>query len=133
MLAAGLTLVLSLLATGTVKKGHKAVLLLAAGVLGAFTLVDFLAVSEDAGSEVTDSSGYRVTLFTRLVSTLNEFGRSSAFQSGANGQVQYDNFASIDNAFMALGLGFGLDPHARSCHPLCGHGHQIYAASSFLR
>ena len=107
MLAAGLTLVLSLLATGNVKKGQKAVLLLSAGVLGAFTLVDFLAVSEDAGSEVTDSSGYRVSLFTRLVSTLQPIGRSSAYQGGANGQVQYDNFTSIDNSFMALGLGFG--------------------------
>jgi hypothetical protein len=107
MLAAGLTLVFSLLTAQNLKKGHRILLLAFASCLGALTVISFAAVSEDAGSEVTDSSGYRVSLFTRLITTLQPIGRSTSYMSGADNQVQYGNFTSIDNAFMALGLGFG--------------------------
>jgi hypothetical protein len=107
MLAAGLTLVLALLTSKSIKAGHKLWLLLAAAAFGVYMILGFAEVSETAGSEVTDSSGYRVSLFSRLVSTLQPIGRSTAYMSGANNQVQYGNYASIDNAFMALGLGFG--------------------------
>jgi len=107
MLAAGLTLVLALLTTKSLKKGHKIVLLIAAGALGIFTAISFAEVSDAAGSEVTDSSGYRVSLFNQLIWTLQPIGRSSAYTSGANNEVWYGNFSSIDNSFMALGLGFG--------------------------
>jgi hypothetical protein len=107
MLAAGLTLVLSLLSSKIIRSGQKFLLLLASAVLGFYIVTGFAEVSETAGSEVTDSSGYRVSLFNQLISTLQPIGRSSAYANGANNQVQYGNFASIDNAFMALGLGFG--------------------------
>lgn len=107
MLAAGLTLVLALLTAKNLKKAHKFLLLTAAAILGTLTVISFTAVSEQAGAEVTDSSGYRASLFNRLLPTLEPIGRSTAFMSGANGQVQYGYFTSIDNAFMALGLSFG--------------------------
>lgn len=107
MLAAGVTLLLSLMTSRNLRGGHKALLFVASGILAGFVIADFSTVSDEAGSEVTDSSGYRISLFTRLISTLEPFGRSSSYMSGANGQVQYGNFTSIDNSFMAIGLGFG--------------------------
>lgn len=107
MLAAGLTLLLTLVTTGNLKRAHKAMLFVASGVLGVFVFSEFTEVSENAGSEVTDSSSYRVSMLVRLLPTLEPFGRSTSFLSGLNGQVQYGQYRSIDNAFLALGLGFG--------------------------
>jgi hypothetical protein len=107
MLAAALTLLLSLITSKNLRGGHKTLLLVGSGILAAFVITDFTAVSEEAGSEVTDSSGYRMSLFKQLISTLQPFGRSSSYISGVNGHVQYGTYTSIDNAFMAIGLGFG--------------------------
>lgn len=107
LLAAGLTVLLTLMTSGGLKRAHKALLFVASGILGAFLLMDFAAVTEDAGSEATDSSNYRVSMLVRLIPTLEPFGRSTSYLSGANGQVQYGYYTSIDNSFLALGLGFG--------------------------
>lgn len=107
MLAAGLTLLLSLITSENLRRGHKAFLFTASAILAVFVVADFATVSADAGSEVSDSSGYRMSLFARLVSTLEPYGRGSSYLSGVNGEVQYGNYTSIDNTFMALGLGFG--------------------------
>lgn len=106
MLAAGLTLVLSLLTAKNLRSGHRFLLLVAASAFAVATVISFAAVSDEAGSEVSDSSSYRVSLFTRLIATLEPIGRANSYMSGA-AQGQYGNYTSIDNSFMAQGLGFG--------------------------
>jgi hypothetical protein len=110
MLAAGLTLVLSLITAKNLQAGQRFLLFVAAAVLACFTLISFAAVSDEAGTEVTHSSSYRVSLFIRLIGSLAPFGRASSYMADATGSGQYGIYGSIDNAFMAIGLGFGWVP-----------------------
>ncbi|WP_105031413.1 hypothetical protein [Arthrobacter ruber] len=107
MLAAGLTLILALLTAKNLRAGQRAFLFIFATILGMFTAISFMAVSDEAGSEVTNSSSYRVNLLTRLIGTLAPIGRAHSYMADASGSGQYGIYGSIDNAFMAVGLGFG--------------------------
>ncbi|MGK3649165.1 hypothetical protein [Pseudarthrobacter enclensis] len=131
MLAAGLTLVLSLLTARNLRSSHRVLLLAATIGFGVATSINFAAVSDDAGTEVSNSSDYRISLFTRLLPTLEPIGRANSYVSGVN-QGQYGNYTSIDNAFMAQGLGFGWIAMLIAAVPFIGMGvRYVYRRATF--
>ena len=62
-----------------------------------------------AGSEATDSAGYRWALL-ELVPDIELFGRSSSAYGLASGERFFGGFRSIDNALLLLGLRYGWVP-----------------------
>jgi hypothetical protein len=62
-----------------------------------------------AGSEATDSAGYRWALLD-LVPDIELFGRSSSAYGLASGERFFGGFRSIDNALLLLGLRYGWVP-----------------------
>lgn len=67
------------------------------------------SVFDAAGDEATGSAAYRGDLFALLEST-SLIGLSSAFRQTATGSNYIDNFGSIDNQVVLIGLLYGLIP-----------------------
>ncbi len=80
-----------------------AVVAIAAAIL--FPLVT--AVFDDAGTEATDSAGYRGNLIS-LFGTMNPIGVASSANKDSSGTLYFGNFRSIDSQLILTGLTNGL-------------------------
>ncbi|MBY6709503.1 hypothetical protein HQ308_22175 [Rhodococcus sp. BP-241] len=106
LIAVGLTLCLLFVFSPRGRRIPKQVLaLVVAGGLVAGAIY-YGQLTDSAGTEASFSSQYRVSMY-RLVDTLSVIGRASSYSVRQDGTVYYERFSSIDNGFLALGLGFG--------------------------
>ncbi len=104
MICALLGLVLSILfMRDAISRRARITLVVAILAVSAVVFPLVTAVFDDAGTEASNSAGYRGDLLS-LVVTMNPIGVAASAQKDSSGSLYFGNFRSIDSQFILTGL-----------------------------
>lgn len=107
LLAAVLSLALSLLFLRKLRMGVRLAVGAVAGAVGVFASSSLFEITLSATAETESSTGYRVSLFERLLPDLHMIGPAAGTRLLSDGNLRYRSFTSIDNAFLNLAMQYG--------------------------
>lgn len=102
-----LAAILSVVALRTLSTRMRIGVLVGGVLVGLIASSSVLSVFTEAGSEATDSSGYRLAL-TSLIPDFAFVGLSPAARVNEAGTLYFGSFRSIDSAVVLIGLTYGL-------------------------